>query len=133
MEPESGPPLLTPLSEDQPIENQPAWTISVSTRRVPQYAVAVIHSNLWPGAHSFVAPNKKLFENVYVGWGTKYAAENHTPAPPPQVPCRSPLPFFSLSVSGLVSLVCNSILHTLHLSIAWRAGDGGVPVGARDH
>ena len=94
VEPESGPPLLTPLSEDQPIENQPAWTLSVSTRRVPQYAVAVIHSNLWPGAHSFVAPNKKLFENVYVGWGTKYAAENHTPAPPPQVPYHSPLPFF---------------------------------------
>lgn len=77
----------------------------MSTRRVPQYAVAVIHSNLWPGAHSFVAPNKKLFENVYVGWGTKYAAENHTPAPPPPVLFSSRLYSRPLYSSSLVHIV----------------------------
>ncbi len=84
-QPEAGPPLLTPLSEDAPIDQMPAWSATVSTKRVPQYAVAAVHSNLWTGAHAFSAPNKKLYENVYVGWGLKYAADNYTPSAPPTV------------------------------------------------
>lgn len=82
-EPEVGPALLTPLSEDAEVDNMPPWTAKVSSRVVPQYAIAVLHSNLWPGAHAF--GTEKKFENVYIGWGHKYAAENYSPPPPPPV------------------------------------------------
>lgn len=54
-EPEVGPPLLTPLSEDAEIGNLPPWTPKVSSKLIPQYAIAVLHSNLWPGAAAFAA------------------------------------------------------------------------------
>jgi len=53
MEPEQGPPLLTPLSEDFEVGGMSPWTTRVSSRLVPQYAVAAVDSNLWPGAHAF--------------------------------------------------------------------------------
>lgn len=80
-EPESGPPLLTPLSEDTEIQTIAAWTASKSTSLIPQYAVAALHSNLWPGAHAYGIDTK--FENVYIGWGVKYSAENYSPPVPP--------------------------------------------------
>lgn len=52
-EPEVGPPLLTPLSEDAAIDGIPAWTPKMSSSRVPQYAIALLKSNLWPGAYAF--------------------------------------------------------------------------------
>ena len=52
-EPEVGPPLLTPLSEDAEIDNMAPWTGKLSSNLIPQYAVAVMRSNLWPGAHAF--------------------------------------------------------------------------------
>lgn len=52
-EPESGPPLLTPLNEDEEIEGTPAWSTRLSSNIVSQYAIAVLSSNLWPGAHAF--------------------------------------------------------------------------------
>ncbi|XP_013414077.1 radial spoke head protein 6 homolog A [Lingula anatina] len=80
-EPEVGPPLLTPLSEDVEVEGMPPWTPKLSSNLVPQYAISLMRSNLWPGAFAF-AVNKK-FENVYVGWGHKYAADNYSPPPIP--------------------------------------------------
>ena len=54
LEPEIGPPALSPLSEDAKLENEmPAWTAHMSSKLIPQYAIAVMHSNLWPGAHAF--------------------------------------------------------------------------------
>lgn len=53
VEPEVGPPLLTPLSEDVEIGTMSPWMTRVSSRMVPQYAVAVVQSCLWPGAHAF--------------------------------------------------------------------------------
>jgi len=82
-EPEVGPALLTPLSEDAEVENMPPWTAKLSSRLIQQYAIAVLHSNLWPGAHAFGMDKK--FENVYIGWGHKYGAENYSPPPPPPV------------------------------------------------
>jgi len=82
-EPEEGPPLLTPLSEDAEVDNMPPWTPRLSSKLVPQYAVSVMHSNLWPGAHAFAT--EKKFENFYAGWGHKYGAENYSPPPPPAV------------------------------------------------
>ncbi|XP_028409722.1 radial spoke head protein 4 homolog A-like [Dendronephthya gigantea] len=80
-EPEVGPPLLTPLSEDTDIDGFPAWTAVRAPSLVPQHSVAILHSNLWPGGHCFAIDRK--FENVYVGWGQKYSSENYSPPAPP--------------------------------------------------
>lgn len=80
-EPEFGPQLLTPLSEDAEIDGQPAWTAKLSSNLIPQFAVSVVRSNLWPGAFAFGM--EKKFENIYVGWGQKYSTENMNPQLPP--------------------------------------------------
>uniref|UniRef100_A0A672U8W1 Radial spoke head component 4A n=2 Tax=Strigops habroptila TaxID=2489341 RepID=A0A672U8W1_STRHB len=80
---EVGPPLLTPLSEDEGIQNMPAWTGQTSTNLIPEYAVAVLQSNRWPGAYAFASGKK--FDNIYFGWGHKYSPENHNPTLPPPV------------------------------------------------
>ncbi|XP_076442050.1 radial spoke head protein 4 homolog A-like [Babylonia areolata] len=82
-EPEVGPPLLTPLGEDEEVNSMPAWTPSLSSNLIPQYAIAVMRSNLWPGACAFGF--EKKFENVYVGYGHKYSQENYTAPPPPPI------------------------------------------------
>ncbi|XP_040896697.1 radial spoke head protein 4 homolog A [Toxotes jaculatrix] len=83
-EPEVGPPLLTPLSQDAEMFNTPPWSSRMSSTLTSQHAVAVLHSNLWPGAHAYACGKK--FENIYVGWGLKYAGEGYSPPvhPPPQ-------------------------------------------------
>uniref|UniRef100_A0A8D2CQ59 Radial spoke head component 4A n=1 Tax=Sciurus vulgaris TaxID=55149 RepID=A0A8D2CQ59_SCIVU len=83
IEQEVGPPLLTPISEDLEIQNMPAWTTRLSSNLIPQYAIAVLRSNLWPGAYAF--SNGKKFENFYIGWGHKYSVDNYTPPVPPPV------------------------------------------------
>ncbi|CAN0135075.1 unnamed protein product [Bubo scandiacus] len=85
---ETGPPLLTPLSEDEGIQNIPAWTAQPSTNLIPQHAVAVLQSNRWPGAYAFASGKK--FDNIYFGWGHKYSPENYTPALPPPVQAEYP-------------------------------------------
>ncbi|KAI1903750.1 hypothetical protein AGOR_G00030430 [Albula goreensis] len=80
-EPEVGPPLLTPLSEDAEIDHTPPWSSRMSSTLIPQYAIAVLRSNLWPGAHAFAVGKK--FENVYIGWGLKFAGDGYTPPVPP--------------------------------------------------
>ncbi|KFV75669.1 Radial spoke head protein 4 A, partial [Dryobates pubescens] len=85
---EIGPPLLTPLSEDEGIQNIPAWTAQASTNLISQHAVAILQSNRWPGAYAFASGRK--FGNIYFGWGHKYSPENHTPALPPPVQAEYP-------------------------------------------
>jgi len=80
-EPEVGPQLLTPLSEDAQIDLEPAWTARISSNLVSQYAIAVVSSNLWPGAFAFATDKK--YENIYVGWGQKYSTDNMNPQLPP--------------------------------------------------
>uniref|UniRef100_A0A0B7B924 Radial spoke head protein 4 homolog A n=1 Tax=Arion vulgaris TaxID=1028688 RepID=A0A0B7B924_9EUPU len=82
-EPEVGPPLLTPVSEDDGIGSLPSWSPALSSSLIPQYSIAVMHSNLWPGAHAFAF--EKKFENIYIGFGHKYKPENYTPPPPPAI------------------------------------------------
>ncbi|XP_055981239.1 radial spoke head protein 4 homolog A [Sorex fumeus] len=82
-EQEVGPPLLTPISEDLEFQSTPPWTTRLSSNIIPQYAIAVLRSNLWPGAYAF--SNGKKFENFYIGWGHKYSPENYTPPVLPQV------------------------------------------------
>ncbi|XP_003479763.2 radial spoke head protein 4 homolog A [Cavia porcellus] len=83
IEQEVGPPLLTPISEDSEIQNIPAWTTRLSSSLIPQYAIAVLRSNLWPGAYAFSTGKK--FENFYIGWGCKYSVHNYSPPVPPPV------------------------------------------------
>lgn len=66
MEPEVGPPLLTPLSEDATLEAVPPWSVRTSSNLISDYAVAIVRSNLWPGAYCF-STQGKLFQNVYLG------------------------------------------------------------------
>uniref|UniRef100_A0A4X2K5E2 Radial spoke head 6 homolog A n=1 Tax=Vombatus ursinus TaxID=29139 RepID=A0A4X2K5E2_VOMUR len=83
VEQEIGPPLLTPLSEDAEILQLAPWTARLSCALCPQYSVAVIRSNLWPGAYAYAVGRK--FENIYIGWGHKYSQENFNPTLPPAV------------------------------------------------
>ncbi|XP_045044635.2 radial spoke head protein 4 homolog A isoform X2 [Desmodus rotundus] len=57
IEQEVGPPLLTPLSEDLEIQSIPPWTTRLCSNLIPQYAIAVLRSNLWPGAYAFCNGN----------------------------------------------------------------------------
>ena len=57
----------------------PPWTPRLSSKLIPQYAISVMRSNLWPGAYAFGFDKK--FENIYLGWGHKYSAENYSPTP----------------------------------------------------
>lgn len=51
-EPETGPPLLTPLSEDAEIGSIPPWSTRITSQLIPHYAYAVLSSNIWPGAYA---------------------------------------------------------------------------------
>uniref|UniRef100_A0A1I8HMT7 HECT domain-containing protein n=3 Tax=Macrostomum lignano TaxID=282301 RepID=A0A1I8HMT7_9PLAT len=82
-QPEVGPPLLTSLSEDAPIDGMQPWTVRLSSGLVQRFAVTVVSSNLWPGAHAVASG--KVCENIYIGWGHKFTSENYSPAPPPPV------------------------------------------------
>ena len=47
VEPERGPPLLTPISEDVPVDGLPAWGASVSSKLMPSnFSIAVLRSNV---------------------------------------------------------------------------------------
>ncbi|XP_010643279.1 radial spoke head protein 4 homolog A isoform X2 [Fukomys damarensis] len=69
IEQEVGPPLLTPISEDLEIQNIPAWTTRLSSSLIPQYATAVLQSNVWPGAYAFSTGN--LSSAVQWSWRAK--------------------------------------------------------------
>ncbi|XP_044755603.1 radial spoke head protein 4 homolog A [Coccinella septempunctata] len=83
-EAETGPPLLTPLSEDAQIESIPAWSVRSSSKIMEEFAVAVVRSHLWPGAYCF-ATQGKLFQNIYLGNGLKYLVTNFSPDPLPPI------------------------------------------------
>ena len=82
-QPESGPPLLASVNEDEEVNNLPAWSPYLSSNFLPQYAVAAMRSNRWPGAYAFAHDTK--FENIYIGWGQKYVAHGYTPPSLPPV------------------------------------------------
>ncbi|XP_033339714.2 radial spoke head protein 4a [Megalopta genalis] len=80
---EVGPPLLTPLSEDAIDDSIIPWTARQSSRVMTDLSVALIRSNIWPGAFAFACGRR--FANVYVGWGHKYNAYNYSPPSMPPV------------------------------------------------
>ncbi|XP_066041104.1 radial spoke head protein 6 homolog A-like [Chamaea fasciata] len=85
---ERGPPLLTLISEDEGMKDIPAWTTHASTNLIPEYSVAILQSNRWPGAYAFASGGK--FENIYFGWGHKYSPESYTPELPPPAEAEFP-------------------------------------------
>ncbi|XP_063985995.1 radial spoke head protein 6 homolog A [Diachasmimorpha longicaudata] len=80
---EIGPSLLTPLSEDLLIDTTPPWTARLSSKIQQDTAIAVVRSNLWPGAVAF-AKDKK-FGNFYVGTGHKFTTRSYAPPAMPAV------------------------------------------------
>ncbi|CAF4657953.1 unnamed protein product, partial [Rotaria socialis] len=81
IEPEQGPPLLTPIGADAEIQTTKAWTAKISSHLIPQYACAFVRSNLWPGSYAFA--RGAVWENIYVGFGHKYATSDYGPELPP--------------------------------------------------
>ncbi|XP_023019973.2 radial spoke head protein 4a [Leptinotarsa decemlineata] len=90
VEPETGPPLLTPLSEDASLEAVPAWSVRSSSNIIDNFAIAIVRSNLWPGAYCF-STQGKIFQNVYLGFGHKYMEHNFSPLPLPDVQQEYPI------------------------------------------
>merc|ERR1711976_347844 len=69
--PELGPDLLTSLSDDIEINGLQPWSTRLaSTLGHSSHSVAVVKSNLWPGA--VAVSDGKFFENIYIGWGVKF-------------------------------------------------------------
>lgn len=65
-EPETGPALLTPCSEDVTLDAIPAWSVRKSSDVAEEFAVAIVRSHFWPGAYCF-ATQGKMFQNAYFG------------------------------------------------------------------
>jgi len=80
-EPEIGPPLLSTIAEDEPFNDDVAWTATLSSNTIPQYGVAIVRNNRWPGAVT-LSTGKKFF-NIYVGDGLKYIKGEFQPELPP--------------------------------------------------
>ncbi|XP_048486230.1 radial spoke head protein 6 homolog A [Plutella xylostella] len=89
-QPESGPPLMTSLSEDARIEQFPAWTARSSTRLVTERALVTLRSTRWPGAVAYATSGKKS-ECMYVGWALKFLPPNFSPMQLPKVQDEYPL------------------------------------------
>ncbi|KAG2469308.1 RSH4A protein, partial [Polypterus senegalus] len=70
------------------LENTVPWTAMISSSLIPQHSIAILRSNIWPGAYTFATGRK--FENIYIGWGHKYVAENYCPPLPPQAQVEYP-------------------------------------------
>lgn len=75
---EIGPPQLSPLTDDIEATGIPAWSVSTSnTLNHAHHQIAIIKSNLWPGAAAYCNGHK--FDNIYIGYGQKYNAVNYSP------------------------------------------------------
>lgn len=79
IEPETGPSVLSPASEDADLGGDvTAWTIRLASPLSPtRYSPVFLRSNRWPGAYT-VGYNDK-FANVYVGWGVKDLTRPYLP------------------------------------------------------
>lgn len=78
---ETGPQLLSSVSNDSQVENFPAWSAFLSSKILPKYAVALVRSNRWPGAYAI--SDGKMFDNIYIGWGKKYSGNCYNQEFPP--------------------------------------------------
>jgi len=75
---EIGPPQLSPLTDDTDVTGIPAWSVNASNSlNHPHHQIAILKSNLWPGAAAYCNGHK--FDNIYIGYGQKYNAVNYSP------------------------------------------------------
>lgn len=82
-EPEMGPNILTPCSEDTSIDRDNVWTTCFSQKYHPSNCMVIIRSNVWPGAFSFSV--QRVHDCLYIGWGLKYIKRNYSPPSIPQI------------------------------------------------
>ncbi|XP_068619339.1 radial spoke head protein 6 homolog A [Battus philenor] len=84
--PETGPALFAPVAGDAPVASAAAWTPHVSSTLMSDRALALVRSNLWPGAVAYATDGKRS-ECLYVGWGLKQLIPNFSPLqlPRPQL------------------------------------------------
>ncbi|KAJ1516420.1 Radial spoke head protein 4 A [Coelomomyces lativittatus] len=67
-EPETGPPLLTPITEDADFGDFPSWSVGFCSR-LQKNAPVHLRSNRWPGSHAVYYNGK--FASIYFGDGQK--------------------------------------------------------------
>ncbi|ORX86769.1 hypothetical protein BCR32DRAFT_324838 [Anaeromyces robustus] len=85
VEPESGPQLLTPISQDDENDDIPSWVSKYCSRTLaPQFNPVCISSTRWPGAHTVALSDK--FSSIYIGdgmkcYGNTYLSAYHIPQP----------------------------------------------------
>jgi len=73
--PETGPELLTSLADDVEVMGLQPWSTRLASSATHEnHNVAVVKSNLWPGATA--VSDGKFFENIYIGWGVKFGFAN---------------------------------------------------------
>ncbi|KAJ3370921.1 Radial spoke head protein 4 A [Allomyces arbusculus] len=80
VEPETGPTLLTSITEDAEFAGHPAWSVRACSRlQSSKFSPVHLRSNRWPGAHAVYYNGK--FACVYVGDGLKDLGGEPTPMP----------------------------------------------------
>lgn len=81
LRPEASPDLLTQLSDDKELAGLLPWSTRAGSGVAHStHTVALVKSNLWPGAVAYC--DGKNFENVYIGFGVKFQPGDYSPAPP---------------------------------------------------
>ncbi|XP_042904530.1 radial spoke head protein 6 homolog A [Parasteatoda tepidariorum] len=65
---ESEVPLLRSLSEDKAIGQLLPWTLKLTSKLIPETAILIVHSNLWPGAYTYY-DGKVSGVTVVISWG----------------------------------------------------------------
>lgn len=90
---ETGPRLLTEISNDTPLGKHDAWTVRQSTS-LSRYSIVTARSNRWPGAYAYAnsVGTSVKFANIYVGFGLKYSPEPYSPPFPPAPQVEPPRP-----------------------------------------
>ncbi|ORX48989.1 hypothetical protein BCR36DRAFT_371054 [Piromyces finnis] len=85
VEPETGPQLLSPISQDDENDDIPSWVSKFCSRTLaPQFNPVCISSTRWPGAHTVALSDK--FSSIYIGdgmkcYGNTYLSAFHIPQP----------------------------------------------------
>ncbi|XP_067144894.1 uncharacterized protein Rsph4a [Centruroides vittatus] len=76
-----GPPLFSPVSNDNVINGVYPWTVMSSSNLMSQYAISIMKSNIWPGSYAIC--DGITLENVYIGTGVKHSGIPYSPQLPP--------------------------------------------------
>ena len=66
VEKETGPELLTPLSEDSVLDSINPWSARKTSGLFPEHSIAVVRSNLWPGAYAFATEKYKTSIKFFI-------------------------------------------------------------------